>query len=358
MTGRSGSVPGDDYGPGTAADSVRVRLAMGSTLKSKLVVLCTSELAGFALLEGVSWYITYSNTPAALVFDDDLIFTARPNSRLWNEDINDIGGIGADVAAEKRSNERRVFLLGGSTSFSSEYVEAVDRAVSALNPGIDVSVVSCGRPRYTSFNNLVNLRQNLLRYEPDVVVCYLGINDAIYNAFPFMGKLPDVGYFDYRSTSSSLFVTLVKYHFIDKRFGITPNFEAGELRSERFLEEHLREIIALGEEHGFRTVLSTFAISHPTTDAKLAQRITSEEALMRHVWGNTRSVRYAVERHNEVIEALAAEFELPLANVRDALPRNGEFFTDMCHMTGAGKQRLGETVGEAIGSVDAIGSDH
>ncbi len=324
---------------------------MAKRLKTKLIVIGATLLAGLVVLEITARVITYRSTPPGLAFDDDLIFTARPHATLWNVELNDIGAIGPDVATPKREGETRVFLLGGSTSYSPTYATAVDAAVRERNPDADLTVVTCGRPRYTSYNNLVNLRKNLLAYEPDVVVCYLGINDAIYNAFPFTGPLPDVGYFDWRAKDASLFATLVKYHFLDKRFRAGSDFGEPPFRSEAMLESHLREIVALGREHGFRVVLSTFAVSQPTTDRELIARVAREEELMRHFWGGVPSTLRAVARHNAVIERLATEFDLPLANVRDAIPHTSEFFTDLCHMTPAGQALLGAEIGRALGTL-------
>jgi hypothetical protein len=317
------------------------------------LLLVSATLLALLLAEGACRFVLYRKTPDALVFDDELIYTCKPFSTVFGQTLNDIGCIGPDVLTPKPPEERRVFLLGGSTSFSREYVDATAAALSRSNPQCAVKVVSCGRPRYTSYTNLANFRENLLQHSPDVIVCYLGINDSIYNSFHWIDTVPDVGRFNWRSLEASMFYKMIKYYLIDRRLRAESDFSEGEIRSTDILRKNLSEIIRIAGANDIGVVLATFAISYPTDDETLRKIIEDREDNMKHFWGNIPSTVHAVERHNEVMEELASEHGLSLARVQGSLPADAEHFIDMCHMTPRGKTILGTVIAEAIGCLDS-----
>lgn len=318
----------------------------------KIALSAVTLLLALSLIECASRVLLYLETPAGLVFDDAIIYTGAPHGDLMGRKLNDIGCVGADLRPPKLPGERRILMLGGSTSFASEYVDEVTEVVRARNPSLSVSVVSCGKPRYTSYVNLVNLGRNLLRYSPDVIVVYLGINDSIYDAFPWLENLPDIGFFDWRAPTESIFLRLLRYHVIDKGLRSTPDFPSGPLRSAEILRRNLESIVALAEANGARVVLSRFAISLPTEDVALRRRIEADEPRMRYFWGNVDSTVRAVRSHNEVIEAVARAHGLALAEPDRAVPADSVHFTDICHMKPPGFEVLGRTIGEAIGRLE------
>ena len=69
---------------------------------------------------------------------------------------------------------------------------------------------------------------------------------------------------------------------------------------------------------------------------------------MRHFWGNLSSSVAGVRAHHQVVEQLAAQLNLPLARVAEAIPHDIEHFGDICHLTDAGNEILGRIVAAAI----------
>jgi hypothetical protein len=265
--------------------------------------------------------------------------------------LNDVGCIGDDALPENVQGggaETRVLLLGGSTSFSARYVSFVKGSLHAIHPETRFRVMSCGRPRYTSWVNRVNLERNAAVWSPDVVVYYEGINDNIYNSFPWLVGEPTVGYFDARSLRSSVFLDLLRYHLVDKALRSVPDFENRPLRSPAIFEENVRGIVEIARRRNASAVLATFAIALPTSDAKLLARIRSEEAVMRHFWGNLSSTVAGVRAHDQVVERLAAQLNLPLACVAEAIPHDAAHFEDVCHLTDAGNEILSRIVAAAV----------
>jgi len=308
-------------------------------LAALLVSLVAAELAARAV---VGW-----RTPPGMVFDPEIIYSFRPHAEVGGMVLNDVGCVGDDLEGSE-SADLRVLLLGGSTSFSRAYVDTVRARLCDRLAGSEVAVMSCGKPRYTSTSNRAVLERLLPRYRPHAVVLYLGINDNIYNTFPWVDGLPDVGYFDWRSPRESLLVRLVRYHLLEKRLWSRPDFGAGELRSVGILTDNVEAMVAAATVTGARVVLSSFAVALPTTDRQLEARIRVQEPVMEHFWGRVDSTLLGVAAHNQAMAGIAARHGLPVAPVASRIPRDSQHFLDLCHLTAEGNRLLGEAVADAV----------
>jgi lysophospholipase L1-like esterase len=321
----------------------------------RLLLATAALLVAFGIAELGARWIVWRNTPDGMVFRDDILYTFEPLSAPYGVQLNDIGCIGDDVA-DVTDGDLVVLLLGGSTSFSREYVDAVRDRLAARETEREVKVLSCGRPRYTSHINAVLLEELLPVVRPDVVVLYLGINDAIYNTFPWADDVPKVGCLDWRSPTESVLVGLARYHVVDKRLRSRPDFDADDLRSPAILRRSVEAVLASARASGARVVLATFALAWPTDDSDLRDRIVDQEPLMEHFWGRIESTVLAVRAHNQVLREVAAQHGVPLADVAAAMPRDGAHFGDLCHLTRSGNLVLGRAVAEAclVGDGEAL----
>lgn len=310
------------------------------------------------LVETGSRFLLFTRTPDEMVFDDEIIYTYAPKASVAQMTLNDIGCIGDDLRDPGTADIPTLLLLGGSTTFSGFYVSEVKDSVSDAHAGQPLKVVSCGKPRYTSHTNRVNLEENLLRYRPAVIVLYMGINDNIYNSFPWVTNVPDVGYFNWRSKSESIFWRLLKYHLFEKRIFSTPDFAGQSLRSARIFEANVQGIIDLSRQHGAKVVLSTFAVAYPTDDVQLLQTIRAQEGVMRHFWGTLDSTVLGVATHNRLMLSLAKENGLPLVEVDRLIPRDGAHFIDLCHLTDPSYRLLAKEIAAAIVEGELLQKSH
>lgn len=316
-----------------------------------LLTLGVSTLLSFLVVEAASRILVGQRTPPGMRFEDPILYTYAPRTRIQGMVLNDVGCIGDDALPANVPGggaETRVLLLGGSTSFSAPYVSYVKESLQAMHPGHRFRVMSCGRPRYTSWVNRVNLERNAPVWSPDVVVYYEGINDNIYNSFPWLDGAPTVGYFDAKSLHSSVFLDLLRYYVVDKALRSVPDFETRPLRSQAIYEENVRRIVEITRGRNATTVLATFAIALPTSDERLLARIRSQESAMRHFWGNVPSTVAGVRAHNQATEVLARRLGVPLARVAEAIPHDVAHFGDICHLTDAGNEILGRVVAAAV----------
>ncbi|MGZ6989139.1 MAG: hypothetical protein ACXVH0_09290, partial [Thermoanaerobaculia bacterium] len=253
-----------------------------------LLTLGVSTLLSFLVVEAASRILVGQRTPPGMRFEDPILYTYAPRTRIQGMVLNDVGCVGDDALQRTEPGgaaETRVVLLGGSTSFSAPYVSYVKESLQAMHPGHRFRVMSCGRPRYTSWVNRVNLERNAPVWSPDVVVYYEGINDNIYNSFPWLDGAPTVGYFDAKSLHSSVFLDLLRYYVVDKALRSVPDFETRPLRSQAIYEENVQRIVEISRGRNATAVLATFVIALPTSDERLLARIRSQESAMRHFWG-------------------------------------------------------------------------
>lgn len=311
------------------------------------VVVCEIALRG----------LLFFTTPACMIFDRDICYTYKPRCSVGGITMNNFGCIGDDMDLSKDPGETRVLLLGGSTSFSREYVYGVKSYLSALHPGRNIKVASCGRPRYTSYVNRVNLQKNLLVYRPDIIALYMGINDNIYNTFYWLTGMPDVGYFNWRDFKSSILYKMLKYHLIDKRFLSRPHFEKDDLRSVPIFRENVSAIIDVARENRINVVLSTFAIALPSDDERIAALVKSQEKKMQHFWGDVSSTVAGVEEHDRATRELSRTYGLPMADNHTLVPKSSEYFIDICHLTAPGIEILSSNMAGAIARSGRIKND-
>ena len=322
-------------------------ITSGGFWPNLLLFLGTAFLC-LVIVEGDFRFLIARRTNRGMKFQEDVVYSYEPRAHVDGIVMNDIGCIGDDVLREKGKNEIRVLLLGESTSFSQHYVDVVRRTLQSALPQIRPVVFSCGRPRYTSFVNAVNLEDHLIQYHPDVVVLYMGINDNIYNSFPWLQDTPSIGFFNWKNLRALISYRLFKYYVLEKAVWSRPEFGAAQLRSVPIFRKNMERMISFALNHDAKVVLSTFAISMPTDDVALAAHIKNEERIMEHFWGKTDSTIIGVDAHNEVIRALGTKPEVWLVENSNAVPRNTAHFVDICHLTDAGYDILAGNIAKGI----------
>lgn len=86
--------------------------------------------------------------------------------------------------AKKPTGTKRVFCLGGSTTFGrpfddrTSYVNWLRKALPSLDASFDWEVINVGGISYASYR-LLNLVEELSQYEPDLLIVYTGHNEFL-----------------------------------------------------------------------------------------------------------------------------------------------------------------------------------
>ena len=129
--------------------------------------------------------LLYYNTDQELRFP---IKYFEPNQYLENISINNQGIRGQEISNEKPDNIFRIFVVGGSTAFgnwassdSTTIPGNLRSMMEQIKTDKEIEVYNLGVFGRTSFEEIHDLKQNFLRYEPDLIIVYDGWNDLYQN---------------------------------------------------------------------------------------------------------------------------------------------------------------------------------
>lgn len=282
--------------------------------------------------------------------------------------VNSLGFRGEEISRKKPAGTYRIVCVGGSTTWGwdawsnettwPEMLQSKLRAAKGFGgQAARVEVINAGVPGYTLMESFVNLKMRVLPLEPDLIIVYHAANDG--RAIARGDVLPD--YTHVRRTWSEPpppgFMTRTfgwSYLFglltpgnraaqrdLDNRLHV-PEFESLPVREADEIDEGLnivrstlREMVALARTHGAEIALCTYAWSRdPHPKPNMQNWMDHQVAVM--------------ERVNEVIRSVAASEKTRLIDVNEHGPRSREEFTDIIHLTDAGRQRLAETIANYI----------
>ncbi|MGE0708871.1 MAG: SGNH/GDSL hydrolase family protein [Planctomycetota bacterium] len=279
---------------------------------------------------------------------DEAYNRLRPGAHGGGVEIDAQGLVGELLAPD--APEVQVVALGGSTSFFQDYLGAVRARYRALPGGRPAArFASAGTPGYTVSQSLANLRRRVAPLRPDVLVIYHGINDLI--PLTIAGIDPD----DDRAYRAAL--TSLSGRVVDHRDGLwdrsaaytllynrllgaararrARRYTAADLASSRRFERDLAALLAEARRLGAQVVLVTLAHAPPRAGVDTP-------------WGEEQAAAAGVDRHAEVVRAAARACGLALVDAAAAMNGRAELFSDLCHFTPAGRDRLAELVTPAV----------
>jgi hypothetical protein len=128
-----------------------------------------------------------------------------------------------------------------------------------------------------------------------------------------------------------------------------------EIRSDAALERNLRAILAEARERGDPVALIRFAWYVPDDyslerfEARSLDYAYTKQFVPVEVWGRAPNVVRALEAHDRVLRRLgaagAAEF---FVDTEGAIPDDGRFFSDVCHLSPEGSRRFVEVLLDAV----------
>ncbi len=318
-----------------------------------------------------------SKDPQQFIGVPFLNYTLNPGQ----SDVNQFGYRGEAVAIPKPRGEYRIIAIGASTTFgiglaASETWPAQLQGLLRDRYGYQqVQVVNLGVPGYFSLNSLVNLATHGLALEPDLVIDYDGVNDAVirmyqdphcYNANnPLFGFGTDQGIWQYDAAGlppSAL------YRFLAIRFGWMPDPSAltshsggtglcpPEPKDGKFsdrvatnhpvyFERNLRSIAALAESAKARTVFMSFAWDTATARKELAANPSLD---------GTRALLAAVDEQNALLPGLASASGALFLDLVPGMANSDFYQGDHVHQYPSGTRKQAEILAAYLDSQGII----
>lgn len=295
------------------------------------------------------------------------------------DDINQRGIRGDLVDVPKPDGVYRIVALGGSTTFG--HALAVDETWPAQLERIlrdeygPVEVVNLGSPGYYSLDSVVNLATRGLAHEPDMVIVYHGVNDAIIRMFqdtacyqgdtPLFGFGMDRGIWQYALDDlppSALYRLLAQAlgamdspATVNHRMahtglcppepsGITPVDNLAQHPPIHFAR-NLRSIAGLAQSAGATMLFSTFAWDVAAAESALADNPDLHQ---------TQAMLTGIADQNAMLRQIAAEQGTLLVDLAAEMADGVYFQGDQVHQTVAGAARQAEVYAAFIGAQGVI----
>lgn len=265
--------------------------------------------------------------------------------------INNFGFRGRDLQAEK-GRTYRIVALGESTTFGitidatsrpwCEWLEDMIR--ERLHPDRPVEVINAGIPSVPLHYNLERLREQILPLQPDLIISYHGYNQfyAIDGGLPpVRTRIPPPRYV----ARPLELLAQVEYRLRMNRYTrlvapspTNPVAPDADLMDTPYADDY-RELIRICRERGVGVVLGTYSMA-------VNDRSDSEVRDFYHqvVPSLQRQIR-ACAAHAELVKRLAEKNpDVTLVDTQPAMDGQYDFFIDLVHFTGAGSQRMAETI--------------
>ena len=294
-----------------------------------------------------------------------LNYTLNPSQ----SDINPLGYRGAAVAVPKPAGAYRIVAIGASTTFgiglaANETWPFQLQTILQNQYGYhNVEVVNLGVPGYYSLNSVVNLATHGLALDPDLVINYDGVNDAVvrmyqdpacYNsATPLFGMGIDQGIWQFHSDElpvSTLYrVLAIKFGWMQDPTllnsqsaptGLCPPEPKDGNYSDRvtknppvYFERNLRSMVALAQSVKAHTVLTTFAWDTETAKHELVADSSLD---------GTRALLKAVDQQNALVAVIAQDTGSLFIDLSPQLVSSAYFQGDHIHQTADGARKQAE----------------
>jgi lysophospholipase L1-like esterase len=284
---------------------------------------------------------------------------------------NNIGFRGEDWSEGDRA--LRVFALGGSTTactYLSEGRTWPDRVAARLQANFrDLWLNNAGLDGHSTFGHQILLRDHIVRYEPDVLLLLVGINDIgrgrlSRGELSILKQLGVAGLLD-----ESELVALVRAlhqtvaarsrriahntRGLDESWLVDWEIDAATVDSivsvaEAHLDpyrDRLRGLVQAGLGLGVEMILLT----QPVLYGDAFDDRTGLDLGRIYVEGVDGSTAWRMlERYNDVTRSVAQENGLLLIDLAAKLPKSSRYFYDTIHLTNEGAGRVAELVAEPL----------
>ncbi len=195
-----------------------------------------------------------------LVYIDPIsgISSGMPNQHFPNLNINGYGFRGPEIVKEKPDNTIRIFVVGGSTTYSIRALSDQQTIPGHLQENFDklqinnkIEVVNAGIPNIASTDELQLIQTKIIQFNPDLIIIYDGNNDLTHS-YPWIKP---------KDKSNVLASTYPFYRTIYVVHGILnpeiPNtYDKSDWYDKALLwKQNMIKICELGKKQGYETLV-------------------------------------------------------------------------------------------------------
>ena len=272
---------------------------------------------------------------------------------------NSLGFRGGEIEKPKPRSVYRIVLIGGSSTYEErvsdwrkDWARQLQNELQKSYNYENIEVINAGLPGWTSFNSLVNLEFKIVDLEPDLIIIYHGVNDAIARLVPPNLHLSDnigrVKQFEKKSCIFPICSILVQRltgrekdflnvdaptaggsidNIYDPRLGMT-TLEAYKANSPIYFERNLRSMIAIAREYDSDVLLSTWAYSDQF-DPQLD-------------FASTAHHQFGFNQNNLAVKKIGEEKKVLVYDFESEMPKDKSYWADGRHVNERGAELKGE----------------
>ena len=270
--------------------------------------------------------------------------------------INSKGFVGPEFADKKPAGIRRIFAVGDSCTFAGDwdisYSVFLERILNA--DGRKVEVINAGIEGYDSGYALGRIRDDVLKYDPDLVTIYVGWNDLMKTrpgSVSSSGKVTWLGTvlsqsYLYKGLSKVIFFYIRPMLFSPRLSGGESEYHVFDQFASATYEENVTAMVELLRKHGVRVLLLT----RPTV---LTRKMSAQDLKAQNVFFPYFPEAYSVPRllslhnaYNSSIRRLAARLHVPIVDLEEVFDRQDKrtLFWDTMHPSGKGHELIATTL--------------
>jgi hypothetical protein len=292
----------------------------------------------------------------------------KPNQIGEYVNINSDGFRGKEIIDE---NKYRIIFLGGSTVFgtittSDETTIPAFVEKKLIEKNFNIQVINAGIPSATSIDELYILENNLLKYNPDLVIMYDGWNDITernkikfnieYEKFKENSYIENVGELsNTENIGKNIFNFFVDINYrtgvgfgIFIRDNFIPNLNIDEIKNSEkisnliLIEERLKnnwqKVCNLGEQNSFKTI----NFIQPGIETS-SRNLSNEESIFISKTTQIEEINYLKKLDIKKLENSNCKNVIDLRNTFDNI-NNKTIFFDSIHTSDDGNEIISEKI--------------
>jgi len=265
--------------------------------------------------------------------------------------------------SRRSSAELNILLLGASVAeqtgniLQSKLSKAAGRGVRVHNAAVSAHTTQ------DSLNKLQCLLERGVEF--DRIIIYHAINDVRMNCVAAEDFREDYSHcawyaaFNRKKRSGTMSMQDTVSDSWDRLIGLGEPDAAhlafgDEIKTGPAFRLHMQQMLKIADEAKIPVTLMTFAThfvdgyTKEAFDAKMLGYADGQYELATEVWGKSENVRRGVAVHNDVIRQLSSEHKglIFIDMAREITSR--ECFSDVCHLSPAGLERLTEIVAQNL----------
>lgn len=315
-------------------------------------------LIGEGGLRVYSWYFRtayerYNVSTGRLELVPNLQVTIPGGPRIR---INSKGFVGGEFSDVKPAGVHRVFAVGDSCTFAGDWDISYSAFLGKLlnADGRRFEVINAGIEGYNSEYALGRLKDDILKYDPDLVTIYIGWNDLMKVSPSNMSSSGQVSWLGEALNHSYLYKGLSKVMFFYVRpLLMKPGLTGDESELhvfDRFVpatyEENVSAMVTLLRERNVRVLLLT----RPTV---LVPKMSAEDLRTQNVFFPFFPEAYSVPRllslhdaYNNSVRRLAERMQVPLVDLDEIFNQRNKrpLFWDTMHPSAEGHQVIADVL--------------